>query len=869
MYAISGTARSRTFSRLPAVSGFVLCLASSLMSIGMSQTDSHADKPPQDRQTDAQSVSFRTMEVQVLDESGKPLRDVKVRTNISAVERTQQFPNQTHLTNDEGKVKLRLPNRIAMLRLWTAKAGHVPQFLNFGRGMHEEGQLIPDQYVFRLQRGTRLAGIVVDKQGAPIEGAKIEVRVRDQGDSTGRQPKAVPNPLLTSHDNAVFTDEEGRWSIDRAPPPGDHRDQRFVLRVTHPDYAGDTRWGGLQEEHGVNAEKLRSGTAKIALDKGITLSGMVTGPDGMPITRGIVTWSDRPYWATGINETLLDANGRFESKRLPAGEYPLTVIAPGYGAERKIIMAEHSRADVDFSLKAGQSVQLKILDPSGRPIPTAHVSIIEWRGTQAIYNHQHPNVPASGIPDRTDEKGLYRWDWAPVDAVKYRVNADGYSGTTVSVVAGDQAHEVELESQVTFYGTVTDANSGDPVQRFRAIPVYQDNRNEYSTDFQETSDATLGNYRIDVRGSADSHRRYRVRIEADGYRDALGKQALSVGDPAMEENFQLERAPKLTGLVMNPNGKPTDEFTVAISTPTINPQFVLDRLDNFFGIAFRVTGEYQFQLPATFETRCIRLYNQDGFTEILREPNEDLGIIELESWASISGRMVHEGKPVAGHTVRFNPIVERDRQVAQFRDTTFGIKSDASGRFRLDRIPALPGRVAFNGDPWDKSRLNFGHSIPLQLRPGEHRVVPLLAPGVTVQGRVERVGDHGDSNADVRTGCNLIRRDRMIEFSRNTQGVHLDSSTPLDVEWSELSEFRDWLAKREYFYVRLSKQGEFRIDGVQPGQYDFLIRLFDGPGGERSSVIAEKLVPVTITGKQVDYGKVSLGSIQVRQGDGL
>ena len=85
-----------------------------------------------------------------------------------------------------------------------------------------------------------------------------------------------------------------------APPENGKRDFEFQLQVTHPEFAGDTRWGELQRQQGITTGDLRSGQAALTLKSGLEISGNVVGPQGQPITKGWVVWSDEPYFGDGV-----------------------------------------------------------------------------------------------------------------------------------------------------------------------------------------------------------------------------------------------------------------------------------------------------------------------------------------------------------------------------------------------------------------------------------------------------------------------------------------------------------------------------------------------------------------------------------------
>ncbi len=369
----------------------------------------------------------KTLEVLITDDEGKPLPGAKVFVSYWEVEGGgKDYPSRSFAVDTAGVARVPRPRRIHILRLWPAHAGYVPEFLNFGEGTHDEGEQIPDRLHFRLARGTKLSGRIVDEEGKPIAGAKVEVSIDVREPAWGPNADPMISTWLTDEDfnsPAPITDADGRWSIDNAPAAEGTKEYEFRLKITHKDYVRDGTWGQHQREQGITTAMLREGTATIVLKSGVIVEGTVVDTVGNPVTKGLVIWSDRPYWAEGVNETQIDAEGRFQTIPLKPGEYPLTVAAPGFQPVQREVHIDAGMEPLRFKLSPGNRLIMKIVDRQGRPIPNAYVGIGEWRGTEAIYNEEHPNVPDSGIPRHADNEGVYTWDWVPEDAVSYRVSA--------------------------------------------------------------------------------------------------------------------------------------------------------------------------------------------------------------------------------------------------------------------------------------------------------------------------------------------------------------------------------------------------------------------------------------------------------------
>jgi hypothetical protein len=141
-----------------------------------------------------------------------------------------------------------------------------------------DGDRIPLEFTFQLQRGTEIGGVVTDEDGEPIDGVKVKVRDRTamvfhQVDENRPGIRPVRSYSLTE-DDGVLTDANGRWKIGNVPPDqvlvfrGPYENDpgpKIALHFSHPDYAETKEWGRLQREQGVTLKSLRDQTATIAL----------------------------------------------------------------------------------------------------------------------------------------------------------------------------------------------------------------------------------------------------------------------------------------------------------------------------------------------------------------------------------------------------------------------------------------------------------------------------------------------------------------------------------------------------------------------------------------------------------------------------
>jgi thiol-disulfide isomerase/thioredoxin/protocatechuate 3,4-dioxygenase beta subunit len=659
------------------------------------------------------------------------------------------------------------------------------------------------------------------------------------------------------------TDKDGRWSIDDAPASPADKDVEFQLELKHDDYnyVSDSNWRTLKNEQHITTAMLRDGSAKMVLTRGVPVSGTIVDSSGKPVTKGLVVWHDDPYFAEGVNETQIDDEGRFKTPALPTGKRSLTILAPGFCPERREVTIAKEMDDLQFSLKPGKRLTFKVVDKDGKPIPKAYVGMGEWRGAKSIYNEKHPNVPESHVPRHADENGVYTWDWAPEDAVTYHVSAKGYTEQSATLTATETPHFVTLFPPRVAVGNVTDAATGKPIAAFSAMPVIVFRPKFLTTRFEDAVSGADGRYEAPLVGGSDPDYRYQVRVEADGYRSVLSEKSYGLEDGRVTQDFALEPAAAREGVVVDADGQPVEDATVVEATPSIFPSIYNGKPDQE-DRQVETTADGKFQLRATSEPYRLRITHDAGFAEIARMPDEPIGTIRLAPWASVSGQLLQDGKPIAAQSIYFNPAAEQELGKPRFQDSYYET-TDADGRFKFDRLPPIVGAVRAQLGPWEESPLTSGESTPLDLQPGEHREVTLGGDGAAITGKVIATG-RDEAPLDKNWSLNyLISRDRGVALAADFPTLSFDPTQPVEAAWFLDPNHYRWLATRANYFVKLTPDGDLRITGVPPGKYDLVLRLYEQPAGCLVETVGEKIVAIEVTESDVAAGGKDLGDIEV------
>jgi beta-lactamase regulating signal transducer with metallopeptidase domain/protocatechuate 3,4-dioxygenase beta subunit len=504
-----------------------------------------AGDEPEGAQGNDVDDDFRTMEVRITDEEGQPLDGAKLFIGVWYTKGYQgeKVPKE-YFADANGLVNVKLPRRLFILRLWPSKPGYVPEFTNFTEGSHEEGLLIPDRYEFQLAKGTSLGGTIVDENGAPVSGVKVDVSLQVDEPDWGVNPEPMISTWLTDDDfneGSAITDEKGRWRIDNAPAPGPGEDYEFRLKITHPEFAGDTKYGELQSQQQVTTAALRDEAAKVVLSRGKQVKGVVVDSEGKPVTDGIVVWGNNPYSGDQKQfETRLGSGGSFVTRPLSLGEHAFTVIAPRFSAKQRVVNVESSTPDLRLKLKSGKRLTVKVVDPDGKPIKQAYFHVGSWSSVEEAFTGGQSSILHMRIPRNAGDDGVYRWDGAPADAVTFQISARDFAAKTVSLTATDAEHVVELMPALVVYGKVTDAVTGKPVETFDVVPLLSPDGIGLNQEWKYgTVTGEDGAFEIRLDGISEYQKNFMLRFEAAGYQLALSEKTFNIGDGRVEYDATL------------------------------------------------------------------------------------------------------------------------------------------------------------------------------------------------------------------------------------------------------------------------------------------------------------------------------------------
>ena len=517
-----------------------LCLATgSLAGIALSFSQAQVGKPgqgptpvgpravgprPEVEQEPATAREVGTVFFRVVDQKTKqPLAGVVLKVRVDGKVSRQ------HTTDNSGRMVLRLPQtEFATLSVTASSDGLVPMRINL-RQFGSKDTEIPRFSTLVMERGTSIGGIVRDEEDRPIEGVAVSIHhnaPKDRG-------RAAPDlDGITAR-----TDRQGRWHIDLIPAGLDLGHLGFTL--THPEFL--SRFDASNVQSSMTPDPLRQRSAVIVLRRGITVAGRVVNRDGGPIAGASIQLSDRHRFSDPWNSTVrTDAQGRFRITNAVERQGVLIVQAAGYAPEMSPVDVRPGLAPVEIRLGPGRSIQGRVIDSRAQPVARATVAVSQWRGDRTLDWLTH-----------TDASGQFRWDDAPSDAVTLSAFKEGYDVATTNLEpsAKDPVFTLRPSSVLRIRGTVTDVETGRPIETFTVVPGLGPGR-IWLESLARTHHG--GRY---VFSDVVNAQPYLVRIEAKGYLPATSP---AYPNNAGEKTFnaRLSKGAWLEGVVRGTHGEP-------------------------------------------------------------------------------------------------------------------------------------------------------------------------------------------------------------------------------------------------------------------------------------------------------------------------
>lgn len=744
------------------------------------QSPAEPNKRAEAKAGDSGQTASRRMVVRIIDEAGRPIPGAKLNVRI-VNDRTD------HETDRSGTVAVELPGKDPSLFVLRADApDYVPMRATW-RNRAESGikDPLPAGFTFQMEKGTAIGGVILDEAGKPVDGARVALSIG--GESTPDQ-RAAPS----IYDHVVTTDTEGKWKCRIAPS----KLTRPSLYVRHPDYVSDTGYSSVPENH---VSRLRAMTYQRILQKGHTVSGTVVDPEGKPVAGAALALGHSPFGRRNLTPRT-DENGQYRFPHVEPGQTVVTVLAKSFAPELRRIDVGPELGPVDFRLKRGKTLRLRVVDVTGEPIAGARVVPDTWRENRSLLA-----LYAFGIPHETDKDGRLVWTAAPDDEIQF----DVYTGKHMRIreralVPRDEEYVLTLNPPLKISGRVVDAGTGKPIDSFRIVQgiEFLTARGPY---WQRHKDTTGKDGRYGVTHMMPSPR-HLVRIEAPGYQPGVSRPFRS-DEGTVTYDFKLEKGKGPAGVVLGPGGKPLEGADVVLCTPN-NGAYV--RAGATFNrdhtLAVQTGADGRFSFAAQTEPFEILVIAKEGFARVAEAELATSPRIAVQRWARLEGTLRIGAKPGISETICIQFDKERELGAANIH-FDYQARTDRTGRFVFERVP--PGTSGHVGRQIILNRRGssftsgYTHALPVGFSTGVTFKLDLGGTGRPVIGRL--IAPDGD--------------DEGIEWNSGFSSLEL---------LPPKEEARDPMAPdsgRRRYSFRTNRDGSFRVEDVPAGMYRLQVQI--------------------------------------------
>ncbi len=432
--------------------------------------------------------------------------------------------------------------------------------------MPESGVPVPRQLEgeirINLVRGGRLSGQIVDAEGLPIEGARLEVVGNDiRGRPIARQSGSLnvprgfferslgaPLPLVPMGELGVLagplpvpgmpaigpapsanwaSDLDGSFRLDDVPPG------RVRVLARHPDFV-ESLSAAVTLDPGGEAR------LSVVLSRGAALSGRLLDEVGQPVARARID-ALAPH-ATQHQSLLTESDGSFAFGAV-SPEVDLFVTRPEdryrFVLRKSLELEPGETRELELVLPAERaSALIAVMGDDGRPISEAMVALLSLEPDIPL--RQTGYTDASGeseVPEGTEIRATLR------------VQAAGWLSFEAQLPAVPARVEVTLDRGVTVMGRIIELRGGQGIAGAEVVLFQAGERRTTASDAQgeyEFVDAAPGVAKVSAQHPEFSSMTTDVTIAATGRQER----------PFELAPIELGEAGSVSGTVLDPEGKP-------------------------------------------------------------------------------------------------------------------------------------------------------------------------------------------------------------------------------------------------------------------------------------------------------------------------
>jgi RNA polymerase sigma factor (sigma-70 family) len=591
------------------------------------------------------------------------------------------------------------------------------------------------------------------------------------------------------------------------------------------------------------------------------ITGLVLDDQDRPMA-GAMVWGG--FCGRPFAKDTTDGSGRFALDKAEAPNV-VTVTADGFAADQQGFEPTNAPQLV-FRLSSIMPLYVRVVDEAGQPISGVSFYMSSWWG--------RPQTLAQFLARQTGADGRLQWLSAPKGEMGVEFGKPGYRYSRTNTMTADGTeHLIVLHPAAKVSGSVTDADTGAPIESFQLTFGYTQPWYSKPVWDLRTRACTNGFYQLHLEEDATSW----LRIEALGYETMETEVPITNGTEGFF-NIQLKRQTidnPIRGIVLLPDGSPAHGVDVALCTAQAGVMLNGTALEpGHFGIPKSQVGRYQkktddqgrFLFEPTPEAHTVVAAGAAGLGQArcfdFSKPLE----IRLKPWGRVTGTVRTQDGKWAARSVRWEPPGRLTSWMTLEYDTK-GLTSiaDSAGRFTLEHVPPGDGRVLVADDGGAAPIL----SPSVQVEPGESVEVQVGGNGRPVTGKL--IAPQG---VEVRSWTNQVTFAQLhVDWNSYNMPENLTGSAieRWRLEFEDTEAGRAWLRDQYSYEFEIRPDGSFAIPEVLPGKYRLFINVsqgYLGSGQYSSPIIPEAhriastamvvTVPEGNTQSPLDLGEIAL-----------
>lgn len=576
--------------------------------------------------------------------------------------------------------------------------------------------------VIELPSGGRISGRVLEKE------TRTPVTTFSAGVSTsmsaGGMVRMAP-PQLRS-----FTSEDGSFVLENVPFGA------VNLVVSAPGFAGGRM--NLTLEEGKPLENV-----EVEIDRGVKLTGKVTGPNGSALSDASVfirPSPNRPFSMSFVRTTT-DTNGEYTLEALSPGEETIEFSHPKHLNAEKTVTLKDREQRLDVRLESGMKVAGMVVTEGGAPVAEAEVVA---RGGSSFESA------------RSDSNGAFELE--SIAPGRYTVTASRAGFADGRVEDFDPASGAPLRIVLRTGGTIWGRVSGLTDEELSNVMVDARGAGTASRGAVDSS----GNYRIE--GVSAGTVRVSAQVITRGFGGGKSSPAQTVElteGGSQQVDIRFESGTAISGRVLR-NRAPLAGAMVQFAPRTAAAQTRSSASTDGQGY-YTVTGLE----PGDYNVAVVDLERFSPYSTTYQVSGSATFDIEF-STSSLRGRVIDSssGEGVAEANVQVRPATPDD-SVRMIR----GALSDVAGNFTIENVP--PGSYLISA-----SKDGFG-GTPAPLTVSEAPVDGVEVKLARNDGVTMKVVDARDGRAI--NGAVIVRdaQDRIVHEARGMFGSSSQIQLPL------------------------------------------------------------------------------------------